>query len=175
MKRAMLSAALLLAPVVAQAGVGASIRSNDSAVYLPMDVRPGLRLEPYFEVARDKENSATLSSTTTSLLLGFGAFAHRPVVDHLVGYAGGRIAFVRDKTSLSGTFSGTTTAEGFRIEPTLGAEYEVTDRVSIAVEEFLGFQNLNGSNPAGDTSSKSFVTGNRLLLRIMLPHPSRPH
>lgn len=172
MRRAILLAALLLAPALSQAGVGASIRSNDAAVYLPMDVRPGLRLEPYFEYGYDKEDSSAFSITRKELLVGFGAFVRRAAADRLEGYAGGRVAYVRSETDINGA---ATKADGFRIEPTLGAEFMVTDRVSVAIEEYLGYENLDGSDPAGGTSSKSVFTGNRILLRIFLPHPERHH
>lgn len=138
-------------------GIGGSIRSDDTAIYLPIEISPALRVEPFFQWS---ETETTPGGTTETRQLGAGGFFRFDVYDHLQTYAGGRLSFVDME------FAGTD-VDGFRIEPTAGVEFWATPRFSLALEAFLYWQDLDGSNPAGAAvETESNGSSTRLLVRF---------
>lgn len=166
MKELALVAAGMLLPAFSQAaeqgtriGVGASIRSDDAAIYLPIDVSPSFRVEPYFLWS---EQETTTGGTTTNFetrMLGAGGFFRLGLRDHLETYLGGRLAYVEQE-------SGFADVDGFSVEPTLGVEYFVTGRFSLALEAFLYRRELDGTSAGLATETETTGNGTRLLVRF---------
>jgi hypothetical protein len=169
MKNIALLAAGLLVPglsTAAQVGIGGSVRSDDSAIYIPINVTPGFRLEPFFNWL---DTETTSSGTTFSLegrTLGVGGFFQMNLHERVQTYLGGRLGYF--EAEVSGGL-GTEDSEGFSIEPTLGAEFFVTDRFSVALEAFLYHRETDAdSSFAGSEESESTGTDTRLLVRFFL-------
>jgi hypothetical protein len=177
MKKLTLVALLTLAPAVAVAappaqstqshtvqsrdgvfmGLGGSIRSDDTAIYLPIEISPAFRVEPFYQWS---ETDSTPGSSTETRQLGAGGFFRFEVYDHLQTYAGGRLSFVEME------FGGGD-LDGFSIEPTVGIEFWATQRFSLALEAFLYWQDLDGNNGAGAAvENEASGSSTRLLVRF---------
>lgn len=138
-------------------GLGGSLRSGDAAIYLPIEISPLLRIEPFFQWS---ETEITPGPATESRQLGAGAFFRFDVHDNLQTYAGGRLSFVDLET-------GGGDLDGFAVEPTVGVEFWATPRVTLALEAYLYWLDLDGSNGAGAAvENESTGSDTRILLRF---------
>ena len=179
MRRAFLSAlaaAVMTLPALpSDFGIGVSFKGSDTALYLPMRINPGLRLEAMLgydrqAVHQDAPNvpanlgySYLGSASGSAASLGLGVFAVRPVGEHLHLYYGPRIAYLRQWNNLTITFvpNATDGAELNRQESTsngltasaiFGLEYPVAGSFTVAGEVGVEY----GINR---TANRSTVTG----------------
>ena len=113
MKRA-LTIALLAAcssnVLAADFGVGVSVQSNDAWIYAPIDVTPGLRIEPSIRFVDSESESQTQSSSfglpiTTSVKtesdqreLAVGLFGKTLLGESVRLYYGARAAYIDNET-----------------------------------------------------------------------------
>lgn len=161
---ALLAAGLLVSGAVQAAGIGASARDSEFAIFLPIDVSPALWVEPFGQYYHSSETSNFGDIRFTTINLGLGLFSRQGVRDQIEAYWGGRVAYVSEKSEFASSIG---KERGFRVEPTIGASYLLTDRFSVSLEEALVFTKTTGSNGVGDTSSRSTSTTNRILFRLM--------
>lgn len=174
MKRALLLAALTFFSSASEAGpgVGISVRSDDYAIYLPFDINSSFRLEPYASFYRDEgtmdDPAGTSRSVSQSTFIGLGAFSLMGVTDHIRAYAGGRVSYARTKRETTGgSFTIDTEYQGYSLEPALGVEYLVTERVLVGAEEYAFYERTHGDFSGIGFKDTTFGTGNRLVLRLM--------
>jgi hypothetical protein len=174
MKKLAFCAVAMLVPALSQAvemGIGASARSDDATIYLPINLNPGLRVEPFFSFGESETSSPTSTVSIESRELGVGVFARFEAADRIQPYFGGRLSYVETETTLSFTApivtSSTSDLDGFRLEPALGVEFFVTPNVAVGLEAFLFIESLDGTNAGASYEDESNGTGTRLLLRIM--------
>ena len=168
MKRLTLLAAALLMPALTQAapppqdvkvGIGGSVRSDDAAIYLPIELSPAFRLEPFFAWSETETTTGGASFNSESRFLGAGGFFRMAVHERVQTYVGGRLAYVEME-------AGAMDVDGFSVEPTVGAEFFVTNRFSVALEAFLYRQELDGTNGGAPTETESTGSDTRLLVRL---------
>jgi len=168
MKKLALFAAGLLMPALSQAaqpqgvkaGIGGSLRSDDALIYLPIEVGPVFRVEPFFGWSKMDLTVGGASTSSESRVLGAGGFFRLDLHERIQTYFGGRLAYVE-------VDNGGGDLDGFDIEPTVGAEFYVTERVSVALEAFLYYQNIDGSNGGGAAvEQENTGSDTRLLVRF---------
>lgn len=158
------------------AGIGVSIQSDDSLIYVPIDFNQKFRLEPslrYFKEESHFQNGLDLDSS--SLELGVGLFGLTGVGERLRIYYGGRLAYVRSEfrstqifaSDLLGfeTFTTQQDADGYRVSPTLGFEFLINDRLSIGGEAEYFYQDLEVER-FGRNQLQSSGTDTRLIVRF---------
>ena len=137
-------------------GLGGSVRSDDAAIYLPIEISPVIRVEPFFAWS---ETDLSPGGSTESRQVGAGGFYRFEAADHLQVYAGGRLSFVEME------FAGGD-LDGFRAEPTVGVEFWATPRFTLALEAFLYREDLDGNNGGVAVESESTGSDTRLLVRF---------
>jgi hypothetical protein len=171
-KKLALLALCTLAPSVATAasiGVGASARSDEATVYLPIDLNPSLRIEPFFSFEKEEDTQGPTTFEVEQRELGVGGFFRMKATDKLAPYLGGRLSYVDIELSYrSAGLSGVDEQDGFRIEPTFGLEFLAIPHVALGLELFLFYEDLDGRTANGAVREReSMGNGTRLLLRVM--------
>jgi hypothetical protein len=195
MKRA-LSIALLAVcsnhALAADFGVGVSVQSNDAWIYAPIDVTPGFRIEPSIRFVDSESESQTQSSSfglpiTASVKsesdqreLAVGLFGKASLGESVRLYYGARAAYIDNETKLriATSFLGTiedvveeeSSLDGYRISPTLGFEYLITEHFSLGGEAEWFYQDLDSDISQTDVAAtaklKSNGTATRLIVRF---------
>jgi hypothetical protein len=161
------------AALAADFGIGVSIQSDDSIIYVPIDVNKQFRLEPSLRYLKDEQSFGATEIEQESIELGLGLFGLAPIGESIRVYYGGRLAYVKndfEQTNLIGggvIFLSAGDSDGYRISPTLGFEYLINERLSIGAEAEYFFQDLEGdsSNPV-DADSETSGTDTRLIVRF---------
>jgi hypothetical protein len=159
-KLAFVVAALALAlPAAAQQkqtklGLGVSItpeaaRSPTFEVYMPIDLGPGLRVEPSLGILTRDDGDTSDSDVT----LGAGVFGMKRIAEPLNLYFGGRV-----KLNFASFDNGTADDSGvdLSLAGALGSEYYFVPNFSLGLEGQLGF--YSASEVSGDNSG-FFTTG----------------
>ena len=195
MKRA-LSIVILAAcsshALAADFGIGISVQSDDAWIYAPIDLTPGLRIEPsirFFNGESESqsqssnfggETTTTVSSEADTTEFALGLFAKTLLGESVRIYYGARAAYIDSESQLRivtrfPTFEDIdeeeSSTDGYRISPTLGFEYLINDRFSIGGEAEWFYQDLDssrsGTNPPTATAqSKTNGTDTRLIVRF---------
>jgi hypothetical protein len=196
MKRA-LSIALLAAcsshVLAADFGVGVSVQSNDAWIYAPIDVTPGLRIEPSIRFVDSESESQTQSSSfgvpiATSVKsesdqreLAVGLFGKTLLGESVRLYYGARAAYIDNETKqrIATRFQNSedvveeeSSLDGYRISPTLGFEYLINEHFSLGGEAEWFYQDLDADisqtdvDIAGTAKLKSNGTATRLIVRF---------
>ena len=150
------------------AGVGISIESDDSTIYIPIDIGDSIRIEPgvrYSETEIGKQLKADV------LDLSVGVFKLLPIRESIRLYFGGRLAYVQAEildNYPNDLFDSKSDEDGYRISPTLGFEYEVTERFSVGGEAewfYLDMDRDSGLN-VPEVNRKEQGTETRVLFRF---------
>ena len=157
----------------ADVGVGVSVESHDSTIYVPIDFGETFRVEPFVNFSKAKSNSYGYRSSMETLQIGTGLFALKPLGDSVRLYYGGRLSYL-DLESTANYFGGpnyyfdTHEGSGFRVAPTLGFEYAFNKHLSFGAEAAWFYQDIDGSGyaNAGDIDERSTGTDTRLILRL---------
>lgn len=166
MKRILLALSLIALPMAAIAdfGIGASFKSSEAGIYLPITITPRVFVEPYFRYS-DRDTDSTIAgsaesgsdSSFTTLSVGAGLFGVSQLGDAVDFYYGARAAYLRQESSTTALilspapilpFSVPTQefdADGFSIAPTLGFQYYLTDRLSLGAEVRWEFTDVSGT------------------------------
>jgi len=165
MKRilALVCSAIAFPAGAADVGLGVSFESNDSTIYVPIDVGTTWRIEPFVNYAKTKLEDGAKNE---QLRIGAGVFALQPLAQSLRLYFGGRLAYLDSQTTLYTTpFQGTFSREGdgFSVAPTLGFEYSFNDHVSLGAEAAWVYQDIDFDR--GDDRTDS-GTDTKLILRL---------
>lgn len=195
MKRIILAAAVAAVTTqvtAADVGIGASVQSNDSWIYVPIDINSKLRLEPSLRFidaesqSRTEDSSFGLPITTTvksdgtTYELALGIFGLVPIAESARLYYGGRIAYIDSESEihihqLFGNFEEQsvqkTSSDGYRLSPTLGFEYLFNEHFSIGGEAEWFYQDVDSTRDQTDVASieggsKSSGTDTRLIVRF---------
>jgi hypothetical protein len=166
-------AAAQVARAETDAGIGVSIQSDDSTIYVPIDFNKKFRLEPSLRYLKDEQDiGGGFQVQQESLELGIGLFGLGGIGEQLRFYYGGRLAYIRselDTIDVFGfdSFRQRSDVDGFRISPTLGFEYLINDRFSIGAEAEYFFQDLDtDAGFGGDHDRHSSGTDTRLIARF---------
>lgn len=148
-----------------QPGLGVSIKSNDSNVYVPINFGAHFRLEPYLGYSKYESSENKNTSTSRETEIGVGAFGISKAINNTSIYYGARISRLEstrhstytDSSSYSDSeYSSTTkqTLDGYAIAPVLGFEYFVTPQFTLGAEASWIFSDLDGKYKR--TSSYSY-------------------
>jgi hypothetical protein len=177
MKRVLLIAALcgISVTAAAEVGLGVSIRSNDSTIYVPIEIGDSFRIEPLLRYARSKSESTTsgfrLESDSRTYSIGTGLFALTSLGESITLYYGGRLSYMSQRasgTSLEmGPFGPSyltirSEADGFSVAPTVGLEYHLAKFFSIAGEAALTHTDIDGDD---NLESKTTSTTSNIVFR----------
>ena len=179
--------------LAADFGVGVSVQSNDAWIYAPIDVTPGLRIEPSIRFVSSESESQTQSSSfgfpiTTSVKsesdqreLAVGLFGKTLLGESVRLYYGARAAYIDNETKqrIATRFQNSedvveeeSSLDGYRISPTLGFEYLINEHFSLGGEAEWFYQDLDADisqtdvDIAGTAKLKSNGTATRLIVRF---------
>lgn len=147
LKAALLCAAL---PMMAQTvGVGLSLKENENTIFVPIQLKASLLLEPYvahWRISGSQEGSpsgGTYRLAERSLVLGMGAFWRRAQGERGQSYLGGRVGYIRSTyTSDSGPNHSEHRAHGVEFVPTLGYSYALTPHLLLGGEVGYRYQRI---------------------------------
>ena len=160
-----------LSTSAADVGIGVSIQSDDSLIYLPIDINKQIRLEPSIRYVKDEQEFGNGSGfEQESIELGIGVFGLASIGESIRAYYGGRLAYVNNEFEQSNVFIGggifltEGDSDGYRISPTLGFEYLINERLSIGAEAEYFFQDLEGDDNGTDRETSG--TDTRLIVRF---------
>jgi opacity protein-like surface antigen len=140
-------------------GLGVAVHADDPAVYLPIDVSPTFRVEPYFAWSETDTTVGGASTSSETRTVGAGGFFRLGMHERLQAYFGARLGYMEAESPGSDL-------DGFSLEPTLGAEFAVTDRVSVALEAFFYRRDLDGAVGGAPAEQESSGSDTRLLVRF---------
>lgn len=144
-------------------GMGVSLNGDENAVYLPINVSPSWRVEPYALYARrSSDNSRALVGSSTTVDLGVGIFKCWRIATQVQVYGGASVAY--HWFHISGYDS-----TGYGIAPTLGAEYFLVEKVSVAAQASVNAWRLRNEyeDNSLDSTDKSLDTLTQVILRFM--------
>jgi len=122
------------------------------AIYVPVQVNPGLRIEPWIGFWTWSQNGP---DSTYAWDLGVGGLYYFQHANPLGLYLGARLGltFSGGDATTGGGVTTTTTETDFRIVGVCGAEYFISPRFSLGAEAQLGVTLY------GDVSNKNQTTG----------------
>jgi hypothetical protein len=145
-------------------GLGVAF-STSSEIFVPINVRSDLRVEPSFAFSRNDFKSGNSEFTTTSRTysLKTGVFSIRPVGEGFNVLSGGRLGYakiVQRRTDIG--FLEDNTSSGFIVEPTLAVEYLPVKQLALGAEVSLFYSRLKDKSGQGfdvtDSGTASKVT-----------------
>ncbi|HJW09353.1 MAG TPA: outer membrane beta-barrel protein [Holophagaceae bacterium] len=142
-------------------GIGVSLKTDDSAIYVPWKLSPHLMLEGRLEYQRYSSESTNpgLGSTEykmTTYSLGAGLFGQSRLTESTRMYAGGRLSYIDQKQDQGPYLPGfyyKDSRHGWAVAPTLGVEYFPIKQLSLGAEVGLSYAKLNGVNSGGGADS----------------------
>lgn len=155
-------------------GLGVSVESNDAWIYVPVDVSPTLRVEPnirYVESESEIQSESDFfgpqftTNESHSLEIGIGVFGLTSVLESVRAYYGARVAYIDSEFEITSRddfseISQKQSAEGYRISPTIGFEYQFNRRFSIGGEAAWYYQDIDIDNDAGSATAKADIEQN---------------
>ncbi len=156
-KQLALAIALLTTAGIASAegtkvGLGVSVKSDDTKIYLPIDVSESIRIEPAIQYTHINPDSG---SNLDVIEFSVGVFGLAPVSNNVGLYYGARIGYLDIDASFE--------ADGYSLAPTIGLEYWVNERFSISAEAEWSYSSIDGDD--GFPDSKTSATDTNLLVR----------
>jgi hypothetical protein len=173
MKKALIALAAVLAAVTASAaeggpqiGLGAAASFGETRINVPINIAPGLRVEPFLGFDRAKETDGTnpagdVITTHTRFELGAGAYVVKEAAQNVELYGGGRIEldFISAKVETPAG-DASDSFVGFGLAAVGGAEYYFSPRFALGVEAELGVHTEETSPDVRQTDifTASFVT-----------------
>lgn len=150
----------------ADVGVGVSVESHDSTIYVPIDFGETFRIEPFANFLKTKSTASAYESRTETLQVGTGLFGLKSLGESVRIYYGGRLSYL-DVDSESSYFAGGygyNKGNGFRVAPTLGFEYSFNRHLSLGAEAGWFYQDIDGGRTGLNETSTG--TDTRLILRL---------
>jgi hypothetical protein len=167
-------------------GLGVSINSFDTAVYLPIRFAKGLILEPFISYnsgnikSKPIEYGYSNSFESSRLDIGMGLFKAQDIIEKVNVYYGLRLSYIKAKSDdyYNGyvTSSTNTDVSGYKIAPTLGFNYSLTPDFLVGLEAEWFYSYADGKekryyeNPenyieVSDTEYKDQGTNTRVFVR----------
>ena len=151
----------------ADVGLGVSAKSNDTTIYVPIDIDEKLRVEPFFSYSKHSDDTPSGGRLRNeNLAIGTGLFALQPLSESIRVYYGGRISYLE-----LGTESFVPDPyfipyeddrKGYSVAPTFGFEYLFNEHLSIGGEAEWFYRKTE----AHGQDSTSTGTNTRLILRL---------
>jgi hypothetical protein len=151
-------------------GVGAQVGTGTTAITVPLNVTPVLRIEPFLGYSQNRTTDSTSPvgkdlDWNSTLRLGAGAFYVMDVGNQVELLAGGRLTIRREAAGFKYKSSGTTLSGddsfiGFGLSAVGGAEYYFSPRFALGVEAELGFETIEAPTDIRNTDifTASYVT-----------------
>ena len=143
-------------------------------IFIPIDVTSRFRLEPELSGYRNSNThiGGTFGDDTSSsslLQVGTGVFGLARH-ERFTLYYGGRVASLRfGVSSIRNTREYTSSARGWLLAPTMGAEYFLTEFLSVGGEASLKFVSWNNETSPSMTTGTSVASHGALALRFYFP------
>lgn len=141
-------------------GLGVSINSFDTAVYLPIRFTQGLSLEPFIRYNSGKEKNEPVeygysyNDESSSLDIGMGLFKAQDVSEKVNVYYGVRFSYTKTKNEYSYYYkseynyydnpSFKTDISGYTVAPTLGFNYSLTPDFLVGLEAEWYYSDIDG-------------------------------
>lgn len=163
-------------------GFGASFKSSESSIFLPVRISDNLMIEPYFRYRDSDTENATFKTSTEDLTAGMGIFGLVNPIENASVYIGIRAAYVESerKNSPIGFFTFPVAAlkveqDGFSVAPTLGFEYLILQQLTIGAEVAWEYKDLDGTTsgasnnpniPAQNADTEDTGTRTNIILRF---------
>lgn len=166
------AAALAMPARAAEVGLGVALYEHSGTVFVPIDMGPGLRIEPYFTNRTYRNsNSSTEYSRTVYTTLGVGAMGLWPVADNTRFLAGSRLGYhrMRNHYQYPAGPPQDTSAAGFVLAPMVGFEYLVTKKLAVGIEASYAYSRLKGHTDhylMGRVDTKQTDTGTSTSLTL---------
>src|SRR5262245_27641222 len=79
----------------AEFGIGVSVESNDTQIYLPIDIDEKWRIEPSLRYFATRSSLNDSSFSSKSLELAVGGFRLLSLRDSIRMYVGGRVSYIQ--------------------------------------------------------------------------------
>lgn len=185
MKKFIVIAAVLSVPgsaLAAEVGLGVSIKSSDSTIYVPINVSESFRIEPMLQYVNETSEDRLLPDTpytiaasydTTQWIVGAGLFGVTKLADSASVYYGGRIGYqsVKNEIAYTGSLppgytrpaSSSDEYDGYLLAPTVGLEYHFSEHFSIGGEAALTYTSFDGD----DSENENVSTSTNIIFRYM--------
>ena len=159
------AAAWAMPAQAAEVGLGVALYEHSGTVFVPIDIGPGLRIEPYFtNSTQRRSDSSTQYNRTVYTTLGVGAMGLWPLADNTRFVAGGRLGYHRMRSHYQYNVGAPqdTSAAGLVLAPVVGFEYLVTKKLAVGIEAGYYYSRLKGHADdyfAGRVDTKQTDTG----------------
>lgn len=159
------AAALAMPAQAADVGLGVAVFENSGTVFVPIDIGPGVRIEPYFtNRTQRRSDSSTAYTRSVYTTLGVGAMGLWPVAENTRFLAGSRLGYHRMRSHTEYTVGSPqdTSAAGFVLAPVVGFEYLVTKKLAVGIEASYYYSRVTGHADdyfAGRIDTKQTDTG----------------
>ena len=157
----------------ADVGIGVSIQSEDSRVYVPIDITESFRIEPLVRYYKNEESEGDSEYKTKYSEIGAGFFGKSGLTENLDFLYGVRVAYTKEKRVYQyANFDRDLDLEldGYAIAPTIGFEYFVMEKFSIGGEVALAYTKMDGeeddSGDKIDVDDKTTETDTSLNVRF---------
>jgi hypothetical protein len=145
-------------------------------IFVPIDLTSRFRVEPEFSEFQDSsthhDDRGDDTHRRSLIQIGTGAFGLARM-GRFALYYGGRVAYLRSKQSSirepAPTQESTTQTSGWLFAPALGAEFYLTEYLSIGGETSLKFVSWSGESTSSTTSGTSLSAHGALTLRFYFP------
>lgn len=172
--------------LAAEYGIGASAKSEDAWIYVPIDISTSFRIEPAIRyVSGESENSyeyedsfllpdsETIRSESDQLELSVGLFRLSTVKEATRLYYGVRFAYVdgEGETVSTAVFDeipdgevvsmNEQTFDGYRVAPTFGFEYSFNEHFSLGAEVAWFYLEMDGTS-----SSRTISDGQEVVAGV---------
>jgi hypothetical protein len=152
--------------MAADVGLGMGVGQNASTLYVPIELSPSLRLEPY--VTAYKSVRKDLNSKNNSTYVGFGAglFGVQQTGEGIRVFGGARLGYVTRKSSQTAeSYDYSDRSSGVELAPTVGFEYDLHKNFSIGGEAGLAHTRLSGTSKSeaqkadvNENTTRTFTT-----------------
>lgn len=145
----------------AEYGLGVSLSGDNRVIYLPVNISPSWRVEPYGQFYRSVVESSSSANSSIGHDLGLGAFKLGLITSQVRIYGGARVAKTHHNREPHWT--------GYSISPTIGAEYYFVDKFSIAGEASLSLSRAKTEfvNESLNTTNELTKTETQVVLRYL--------
>ncbi|WP_096086971.1 hypothetical protein [Agaribacterium haliotis] len=131
---AVVSPGMLSSTMAAEVGIGVSVdRTNQ--IFIPIEVNPSLRIEPYLRYTVGNEEDDYRSADHRHLTVGAGLFGKKELEQNFNFVYGARVGYV--ETSEDG--------DGYEVTPAVSLEYYLIPRLSFAGEASVSYRRLDDS------------------------------
>lgn len=166
-------------------GLGVSIKSSQTTVYLPIKIREFYRIEPFINYYKNskesklRQASGSRNNDNSSYEAGIGLFKSNKLRQNTNLYYGLRASYTKYSYEEDSTFSssGRSTysysSERLILSPTVGVEHSFTQQFVLAFEAEVYFGKLKGKNRSNlqyyfnDSDDEQELSGSntRVILR----------